>query len=135
MTELLYHKLDVTMDFDARSLKGTSSLWLRQTAAAKPRTSSGTAAAVDAAVHLHCRQCVVTAVTVNGVPASFRHIDPLMAVVPQQQYRDAEAFDVFYRAQLWAAAGEDTGELRIALPAVLPHPDSPPPLPESASAI
>jgi hypothetical protein len=136
MTELLYHRLDVTMDFDERSLKGTSSLWLRQTTAAKPRTSSGTAAAAaDAAVHLHCRQCVVTAVTVNGVPASFRHIDPLMAVVPQQQYRDAEAFDVFYRAQLWAAAGEDTGELRIALPAELPHPDSPPPLPESASAI
>lgn len=57
---------------------------------------------------------MVKEVRVNGVKTAFDYIDPLMSVV-LKPYMDAESFDVFYRAQLWKACGEDTGELCIQL--------------------
>ncbi len=48
--------------------------------------------------------------------ASFEYLDPLLGVVPKGT-RDAETFDLLYRSALWAAAGDDTGELCIKVPA------------------
>ncbi len=43
-------------------------------------------------------------------------MDPLLGVVPKGT-RDAETFDLLYRSALWTAAGDDTGELCIRVPA------------------
>ncbi|RHY29160.1 hypothetical protein DYB32_005386 [Aphanomyces invadans] len=63
-------------------------------------------------IRVHCRQCVVSRVTVNGVEARFEHHDFLGEIV-QESYRDWSSFDLFYRGAIVASK---EGTLVIEMP-------------------
>jgi hypothetical protein len=126
-TELLHHRLSINVNFHRHSLRGTSTVWVRKwcLSGEGPPTT----------LCLHCRQCRVESVQVNGSDAKFEHLDPLVGVVRSKD-RDAETYDLLYRSELWKAAGHDTGELCITVPtdeSTAKVPDPPGPVPSGAS--
>ncbi|CAM9558336.1 unnamed protein product, partial [Discosporangium mesarthrocarpum] len=98
----LYQVLYLTVDFNTCTVRGKTQLWLRHY-----HGDSGLNK-----IALHCRQCRVTTVKVNGTLTAHTHLDPLVQVV-LPNYRDAEAFDLSYRACLFANAQDNSGELRF----------------------
>ncbi len=61
-TDLLYHKLSITVDFESRKLHGVSTLWVRQWRHRQEGSGTKREALKQ---NLHCRQCVVEKVKVN----------------------------------------------------------------------
>ncbi|RHY41386.1 hypothetical protein DYB38_003087 [Aphanomyces astaci] len=98
--EYLQQRLRLHVDLMGRRLEGVSELILA------PKIDS------IKRIRVHCRQCVVSKVTVNGVEARFEHHDFLSEVV-QESYRDWNSFDLFYRGAIVASK---EGTLVIEMP-------------------
>eukprot|EP00904_Undaria_pinnatifida_P011037 jgi/Undpi1/7063/HiC_scaffold_21.g09537.m1 len=144
--------LDLEVDIEKSILRGRTSLWLRHFPSSHARLDS-----YPAEISLHCRQSKVKATKVNGCLCASTHLDSLEEVV-QDNYKDAETFDICYRsvkaaahdahetaheilagaahdmcAKLWASAQNDAGELRIEVPSHAKKiPMLPPELPDTA---
>eukprot|EP00752_Nemacystus_decipiens_P001742 g1685.t1 len=128
----LYQCLDLEVDVDKAILRGRTSMWLRHL----PNPSANGRFDYDsypAEVALHCRQSKVLVTKVNGGLCASTYLDGLEDVVSQDGFRDAETFDICFRAKLWASAQSHSGELKIQVP---PNsrkvPDLPPELPSTA---
>jgi hypothetical protein len=111
--ELLWTRIEVEIDLPnaptrTAAVRGVSRLWVLPTAL-KPKSS----------VRLHCRQCKVTAVTINGVAAAaWECLDPHACLVRDPRLAgDGEALETFARAAFLAA---HDGELLVRLPALEP---------------
>lgn len=109
--ELLWTRIEVEIDLPhaptrPAAVRGVSKLWVLPTAL-KPKSS----------VRLHCRQCKVTGVTVNGAAAAaWECLDPHACVVHDPRLAgDGEALETFARAAFLAA---HDGELLVRLPAL-----------------
>ena len=65
-------------------------------------------------VRLHCRQCAVSSVAVNGAPVAWELLDPYHRIVHDEELAgNGEAYGVFQRAAMLAA---HDGELLVGLP-------------------
>ncbi|KAH9134566.1 hypothetical protein LEN26_006772 [Aphanomyces euteiches] len=110
--EYLQQRLRLRVDLMDRHLEGVSELILAPKSADLKR------------IRVHCRQCQVSKVTVNGIEARFEHHDFLSEIV-QESYRDWNAFDLFYRGAIVASKegtlvidmpeGVDIADKKIAL--------------------
>jgi len=117
--ELLWTRIEVEIDLPhaptrSAAVRGVSKLWVLPINP-KPRKH----------VRLHCRQCKVTGVTINGIPAtSWESLDPHGCLVRSPELvGDGEALETFSRAAFLAA---HDGELAIRLPALGPSSQPPP---------
>lgn len=113
--EVLYQSAHV--DLCSVAVRGSAELW-----AVAPIASASVCS-----ISLHARQLTVIGITINGVTASFRHVDPLRHIHAGVQYA-ADCFvgpsvDAAYRAALEVSR---VGELIIDVPDTL---DTAPPLP------
>ncbi|CAM9321278.1 unnamed protein product [Ectocarpus fasciculatus] len=123
----LYQCLDFEVDIDKSFLRGRTSIWLVHI------PSHGRYDSYPTEVKLHCRQNEIKATKVNGCLCASTYMDSLEEVVSPEGYRDAETFDICYRAKLWASSQSNNGELKIQVPAnVRKIPQLPPDLPETA---
>lgn len=121
LPHVLYQYADLILHFDKHTLRGKTTLWLLWD---DDRT-------VGSTLHLHHRQCIVDNVTVNSVPCSYAHLDPLKMIVstkPNEPHSYCgEEMDINYRAALEITR---LGELQIQLPSNLcSSKQSLPPLP------
>ncbi|EJU02667.1 hypothetical protein DACRYDRAFT_21692 [Dacryopinax primogenitus] len=85
-------------------------------------------------VSLHCRQCIIDKVIVNGTPADFVHQDPL-ANIAISNPTDVHLWTELKRKTYSALAEADEGELAISIPrdvAVRASSVLPPTTPETA---
>mmetsp|Transcript_7413 Transcript_7413/g.11017 ORF Transcript_7413/g.11017 Transcript_7413/m.11017 type:complete len:1611 (+) Transcript_7413:76-4908(+) len=102
---LIYQNAEVSLNFDRQTLRGTTRLWIIHS----DRDTLGPY------INLHCRQCIIDHITVNGEECNFTHNDPLKTLtygstVPTY---NGEQLDINYRAAL--EINRD-GELQIELP-------------------
>jgi len=111
--ELLWTHIEVEIDLPhapsrPTAVRGVSRLWVLPTNL-KPRKH----------LRIHCRQCKVTGVTINGIPAtSWECLDPHDCIVRSPDLiGNGEALETFSRAAFLAA---QDGELAIRLPALGP---------------
>ena len=97
--ELLWTRIELEVALSPTRVQGVSRLWV-----VAPREA--------ASVRLHCRQCSVVRVAVNGEECEWELLDPHELIL-RDEALDGEAFDVHQRAAFMAAA---EGELEVRLP-------------------
>ena len=109
--ELLWTTLEVeadlpTLEHEPRTaaLRGVANLWV------VPRSRLPGVRAL----RLHCRQCDVLSVSINGAPTGWELLDPHERILHDESLRgDGEALEVFQHAAFMAA---HDGELMVHLP-------------------
>ena len=100
---LLSQKLVLNVDLENKRIIGESKMLLRP----KREFSS-----IPEKLRLHCRQCKVQVVLIDGQQVEFEHMDTLSRVVTEN-YRDMESYELFHYGAL---AASNMGELIISLP-------------------
>jgi|MDSY01.2.fsa_nt_gb hypothetical protein len=106
--QLLWSRIELAVALPAASnsggveLRGVARLWIL------PRGIGARS------VRVHCRQCAISSVAVNGAPAAWELLDPHERIVHDESLTgNGEAYTVFQRAATLAA---HDGELLVELP-------------------
>ena len=117
---VLYQAVELGFNFENESIQGVTTLWL----------GFKEAISVGSVFALHCRQCHIVEVLLNGIECDFVHNDPLRHLTFDRHTRNkylGEELDVNYRAGLEICR---VGELCLRIPNNMPAKmDRPKPLP------
>ena len=119
VTYLLYQRVELDINFKDETINGITTLWLglREKDSIKDKNEDDENKVLET-ISLHCRNCNISNITINGTPVHYTHNDPLKSfnLDDPTTYQGEEA-DVRYRAALEISRA---GELRISLPNVVP---------------
>ena len=118
VTYVLYEKVELDIIFKDETINGIATLWLglRDKDSIKDRRDDDENKLET--ISLHCRNCNISNVTINGTPVHYVHNDPLKSLhLDDITTYQSEECDVRFRAALEISRA---GELRISLPNVVP---------------
>ena len=83
--QVVAQSVELRLHFAEERVEGTAQLWLAYTPLAKSADSRG----APTKLRLHCRQCAIWHIEVDGAPTTWRLTDLLRTIVPAEETRAA----------------------------------------------
>ena len=82
VTYLLYQRVELDINFKDETINGITTLWLglREKDSIKDKNEDDENKVLET-ISLHCRNCNISNITINGTPVHYTHNDPLKSLI------------------------------------------------------